>query len=152
MDTLVATACGWPSNLAHLLARFIWLIPRSQEPGAGSQMTHASCLTAVSITPSVIVTVSADHVGITAAVSSGGSFAVGGVEVAAVQPGDAEGQVQGLAAVKSGIARGLVAVAEIAFGDVVPPADAFGDVISGEFDVDAARMSTQAAVHLEEAG
>ena len=70
MDTLVATAFGWPANLAHLLARFIWLIPRSQEPGAGSQMTHASCLTAVSITPSVIINVLADHVGVTAAVSS----------------------------------------------------------------------------------
>src|SRR5271166_4834176 len=52
-------------------------------------------------------------------VGGGGSLAAVGVEVLAVQVGDAEGQVQGLAAVEAGIACRLVAVAQVALGDVV---------------------------------
>ena len=52
-----------------------------------------------------------------------GSFVVFGA-VMAVQAGDAEGQVQGLAAVEPGIAFRFVAVAQIALGDVVAAADA----------------------------
>ena len=73
-------------------------------------------------------------------------------EVAAVQVGDAEGQVQGLAAVEAGIARRLVAVAQVALGDVVAAADALGDVVAGELDVDAAGIGAECAVHLEESG
>jgi hypothetical protein len=61
-------------------------------------------------------------------VGSGGSLAAVGVEVVAVQVGDAEGQVQGLAAVEAGIACRLVAVAQVALGDVVAAAGALGDV------------------------
>src|SRR5271157_370136 len=85
-------------------------------------------------------------------VGSGGSLAAVGVEVLAVQVGDAEGQVQGLAAVEAGIACRLVAVAQVALGDVVAAAGALGDVVAGEFDVDAAGMSAEYAVHLEESG
>jgi hypothetical protein len=72
--------------------------------------------------------------------------------VAAVQVGDAEGEVEGLAAVEAGIARGLVAVAQVALGDVVAAAEALGDVVAGELDVDAAGVGAQRAVHLEEPG
>src|SRR5690242_3727226 len=68
----------------------------------------------------------------------------------AVQVGDAEGQVQGLAAVQPGVARGLVPVAQVGFGDVLAAADALGDVVAGELDVDAARVPAERAVHLEE--
>src|SRR5690349_4522521 len=71
---------------------------------------------------------------------------------AAVQVGDAEGQVEGLAAVEPGIARRLVAVAQVALGDMVAAADALGDVVTGKFDVDAAGMSAERAVNLEESG
>src|SRR5215472_5959781 len=70
----------------------------------------------------------------------------------AVQVGDAEGQVEGLTAVEPGIARRLVAVAQVALGDVVAATNALGDVVAGEFDVDAARMSAERAVYLEESG
>src|ERR1700748_284753 len=69
----------------------------------------------------------------------------------AVQVGDAEGQVQGLAAVEPGVARGLVPLAQVGFGDVHAAADALGDVVAGELDVDAARMRAERAVHLEAA-
>src|SRR5215475_11855778 len=68
-----------------------------------------------------------------------------------VQVGHAEGQVEGLAAVEPGIARRLVAVAQVALGDVVAAADALGDVVAGELDVDAAGMGAERPVHLEEA-
>src|SRR5882762_4882550 len=70
----------------------------------------------------------------------------------AVQVGDAEGQVEGLAAVQPGVARRLVPVAQVGFGDVLAAADALGDVVAGELDVDAARVRAERAVHLEEAG
>src|SRR5215472_4879150 len=75
-----------------------------------------------------------------------------GAGVLAVHVGDEERQVEGLAAVEPGIARGLVPVAQIAFGDVLPAAHALGDVVAGELDVDAARVGAERAVHLEEAG
>jgi len=81
-----------------------------------------------------------------------GSFACAGVEVVTVQAGDSEGQVERLAAVEAGIAGRLVAVDQVALGDVVAAAGALGDVVAGEFDVDAAGMSAECAVHLEESG
>src|SRR4029077_14557102 len=65
--------------------------------------------------------------------------------------GDAEGQVQGLTAVEPGVARGLIPLAQVGFGDVLAAADALGDVVASELDVDAARMRAERAVHLEEA-
>jgi hypothetical protein len=79
-------------------------------------------------------------------------FAAAGAEVAAVQVGDAESQVEGLAAVEAGIARGLVAVAQVALGDGLAAADALGHVVAGEFDVNAAGIGAECAVHLEESG
>jgi hypothetical protein len=55
----------------------------------------------------------------------------------AVQVGDAEGQVQGLTAVEPGIACSLVLVTQVGLGDVLAAADALGDVVAGELDVDA---------------
>src|SRR5262249_53409509 len=75
-----------------------------------------------------------------------------GAGVLAVHAGDPERQVEGLAAVEAGVARGLVPVAQVAFGDVLPAAHALGDVVAGELDVDAARVGAERAVHLEEAG
>src|SRR5690348_18445218 len=74
-----------------------------------------------------------------------------GTSKGAVQVSDAEGQVQGLTAVEPGVARGLVPLAQVGFGDVLAAADALGDVVAGEFDVDAARVRAERAVHLEEA-
>jgi hypothetical protein len=42
----------------------------------------------------------------------------------AVQVGDAEGEVEGLAAVEPGVACGLVPLAQVGSGDVVAAADA----------------------------
>jgi hypothetical protein len=72
--------------------------------------------------------------------------------VAAVQVSDPEGQVQGLGAVETRIARRLVTVAQIALGDVVTAAGALGDIVAGELDVDAAGIGAKCAVHLEEPG
>src|SRR5579864_6696675 len=54
--------------------------------------------------------------GMTGVAGGGGSRAAVGVEVVAVQVGDAEGQVQGLAAVQAGIAGRLVTVSQVALG------------------------------------
>src|ERR1700722_13956214 len=70
----------------------------------------------------------------------------------AVHSGDTEGQVERLAAVEAGSARGLVPLRQVAFCDVLPAADAFGDVVAGELDVDATGVGAERAVHLEEAG
>src|SRR6202042_3090764 len=80
------------------------------------------------------------------------SFAARPGAVAAVQVGHAEGEVKGLAAVEAGIAGRLVAVAQVALGDVLAAADALGDVVAGEFDVDAAGIGAERSVHLEETG
>ncbi len=70
----------------------------------------------------------------------------------AVQSGDTECQVERLAAVEAGVARGLVPVRQVAFRDGLPAADAFGDVVAGELDVEATWVGAERAVHLEEAG
>src|SRR6266568_6938808 len=74
-----------------------------------------------------------------------------GAGVVAVQAGDAEGQVQGLAAVEPRVTRRLVAAGQVGLGDVVAAAYAFGDVIAGELNVDAAGVGAERPVHLEEA-
>src|SRR5262249_21846398 len=71
---------------------------------------------------------------------------------APVEFGDAEGQVQGLATVEARVARGLVPVGEVVLGDAVTAADALGDVVTGELDVDAPGVGAQRPVHLEEPG
>src|SRR6202000_3459636 len=65
--------------------------------------------------------------------------------VTAVQGGHAKGQVQGLAAGEARIPGLLVAGAQVALADVVPTADALGDVVAGEFDVDAAGVGAEGA-------
>src|SRR5580698_6914135 len=72
-------------------------------------------------------------------------------QVVAVQPSDAEGQVQGLTAVQPGVARRFVAVAQVALGDGLAAADAFGDIVAGELDMDASGVSAMCPVNLEEA-
>src|ERR1039458_8966455 len=72
--------------------------------------------------------------------------------VLAVVLGDEERQVEGLAPVEARVAGGLVAVLQVALGEVVPAAGAFGDVVPGEFEVDATGMGAQGAVDFEEAG
>ena len=56
----------------------------------------------------------------------------------AEQLGDAEGQVERLAAVEPGVAGGGVALVELALDDVLDPTEALGDVVAGQLDVDAA--------------
>ena len=65
---------------------------------------------------------------------------------------DEERQVERLAPVEAGVAGGLVAVVQVALGEMVPAARAFGDVVPGELEMDAAGMGAQGAVDFEEAG
>ena len=73
-------------------------------------------------------------------------------DVLAVVLGDEERQIEGLAPVEAGVAGGLIAVMQVALGEVMPAAGAFGDVVPGEFEVDAAGMGAQGAVDFEETG
>src|SRR5829696_3700354 len=71
---------------------------------------------------------------------------------AAEQLGDLEGQLQGLTGVQARVAGGLVAAVQVAVGDLVGPAEALGDVLAGELDVDATRVGALGAVDGEEPG
>src|ERR1039457_56651 len=72
--------------------------------------------------------------------------------VLAVVFGDEERQVEGLAPVEPWVAGGLIAVMQVAFGEVVSATGAFGDVVPGEFEVNATGMGAQGAVDFKEAG
>ena len=54
--------------------------------------------------------------------------------------GDEEGQLEGLLGVEAGVAGRLVAAGQVDVGDVLGAAEALGDVLAGELDVDAARV------------
>src|SRR5215207_6075909 len=71
---------------------------------------------------------------------------------AAEQLGDLEGELQGLTGVEARVAGCLVAAVQVAVGDLVGPAEALGDVLAGQLDVDAAGVGALGAVHGEEAG
>src|SRR6266536_1287986 len=58
-----------------------------------------------------------------------------------VDPGHRERQIERLAPVQARVTGGLVAQCEVFRGDLMASADALGDVVAGEFDVDAALMS-----------
>ena len=66
--------------------------------------------------------------------------------------GDPEGEVEGLAGVEAGVAHRLVAVVEVGVEDLLGAAEALGDVVAGELDVDAARPGALGPVGGEEAG
>src|SRR5699024_11239033 len=65
--------------------------------------------------------------------------------------GDEVGQLERLLGVESRIARGLVPTLEVQIRDVLGAAEALGDVLSRELDVDTAGVRTEGVVHLEEA-
>ena len=67
------------------------------------------------------------------------------------QLGRAEREVERLATVEPRVAHRLVAVVEVAVGDLVGAAEAFGDVLAGELDVDAARPRALGPVGTDEA-
>ena len=64
--------------------------------------------------------------------------------------GNQECQFQRLVGVEPWVAMGVVAVGEAGFADRAGAADAFGDVLAGHFDVDAAGIGAFGLVHLEE--
>src|SRR5689334_6653319 len=64
---------------------------------------------------------------------------------------DEEGELEGLDPVQAGVADRLVAVGQAGLVDLLAAADALGDVVTGELDVDAAGPGAEAAVHVEEA-
>src|SRR5919202_1230126 len=64
---------------------------------------------------------------------------------------DQEGQLQRLAGVQPGVAGGLVPAVEVLVADVHGAAEALGDVLAGQLDVDAARPGAQGPVDVEEA-
>src|SRR4051812_33546922 len=64
---------------------------------------------------------------------------------------DQERELEGLAGVQPGVAGGLVPAVEVRVADVLGAAEALGDVLAGQLDVDAARPGAQRAVHVEEA-
>ena len=61
-----------------------------------------------------------------------------------------EGEVERLAGVQPRVARRRVAVVEVALEDLLGPAQALGDVVARQLDVDAARPRALVAVHGEE--
>src|SRR5690242_854538 len=65
--------------------------------------------------------------------------------VLAVHVGDAERQVEGLAAVEPWVAGGLIPLPQVAFGDVLPAAQAFCDVVAGELDMDPTGVGAELA-------
>src|SRR5688572_27130556 len=62
---------------------------------------------------------------------------------------DQEGQLEALLGVQARVAGRLVAVRQVEILDALRAAEALGDVLAGQLDVDAARVGAQAAVHLE---
>src|SRR3712207_4796113 len=64
---------------------------------------------------------------------------------------DQERQLQRLAGVQPRVAGGLVAAVEVLVADLHGPAEALGDVLTGELDVDAPGPGAQRPVHVEEA-
>src|SRR5215203_1465157 len=64
--------------------------------------------------------------------------------------GDEERQLEALLVVEPGVADRLVAQVEVGVEDLLRPADALGDVVARELDVDAAGHGAERAVHLEE--
>src|ERR1700693_2892572 len=70
----------------------------------------------------------------------------------ALQPlGDDEGKLERLVGVEPRVTMGVVAVRQVGLGDGLGAADAFGHVLPGHLDMDAARMRAFAAVDVEEA-
>src|SRR3954469_19161197 len=65
--------------------------------------------------------------------------------------GDEEGQLQRLPGVQPRVARRLVPAVEVLVADLHRAAEALGDVLTGQLDVDAARPGAQRPVHVEEA-
>jgi hypothetical protein len=59
-------------------------------------------------------------------------------------------EVDRLLGIEPGIADGVVAVLEVGVGDHARAAGAFGDVLAGHLDVDAASVRALGAVHVEE--
>src|ERR1700752_3945352 len=66
------------------------------------------------------------------------------------QFGDQESHVDGLLGIKAGIAGRVIAVVEVLVGDGAGAADAFGDVLPGHFEMDAAGMGALRRVDSEE--
>src|SRR5919112_258760 len=64
---------------------------------------------------------------------------------------DEERQLQRLAGVQPRVAGRLVAAVEVLVGDLHGAAEALGDVLAGQLDVDAAWPRAQRAVDVEEA-
>src|SRR3990167_1375562 len=64
--------------------------------------------------------------------------------------GDQEGQFQRLVGVHPRVAVGVVAVRQAVLGDRSGAADAFGDVLPGHLDMDAAGVAALGLVHREE--
>ena len=65
--------------------------------------------------------------------------------------GDPERQLQRLLDVQPRVAGGLVAAAEVGVGELGGAAEALGDVVAGQLDVQAAGLGAQLGVHVEEA-
>ena len=74
-----------------------------------------------------------------------------GVTSCAEHLGDEERQLQALLVVQARVAHRLVALVEVGVEDLLGAAEALGDVVAGELDVDAAGHRAEGAVHLEEA-
>src|SRR3954470_6389470 len=64
---------------------------------------------------------------------------------------DEEGELQRLPGVQPRVAGGLVAAVEVLVADLHGPAEALGDVLTGQLDVDATGPRAQGPVDVEEA-
>src|SRR4051812_16616347 len=64
--------------------------------------------------------------------------------------GHEESKLEGLAGVEARVAIGVVAVRQSCLGDCRETADAFGDIVAGHLDMNAAGIGPHLAVNLEE--
>src|SRR5690625_4253807 len=82
--------------------------------------------------------------------SAGSTFA-GSVSVIAQELSHLEGHFQGLLVIQARVYEGLVAACETGLVNLRASSENLGDVITSEFDMDAARDCAQGAVYFEEA-
>src|SRR5699024_12114209 len=75
---------------------------------------------------------------------------LGGGSSAAQHLRDQERQCQALLGVEPRVARRLVAATQVRIRNILGATEALGDVLAGELQVDAAGMSAQRVMHLEE--
>ena len=146
-DRIVERRCT-PSSTAMRTAHAVSILVSD-----ASRNGRSVSPTAPSTVPSAATTAAAafgtGHVGRRSSAATHGRRQSG---VPVISSATSEGEVEALAAVEARVAHRLVAVVEVGVGHRVGAAEALGDVLAGELDVDAAGPRALGAVGAHEAG